>query len=88
MEDAFRRFDAARVDRNLALKEKLDLGPYEIALAAADAALTGAHKKLNVPKKIRSSGPRPPRKKMIGRGTLSPQPVSADRLPADAPDAA
>jgi len=63
-EEATQRFYAAGAERNLAAKEKRNVGPYTTALAAARADLSRAIKKLNAHKESHGCDPQPRRKKL------------------------
>jgi hypothetical protein len=62
LEEATQRFYAAGVNRNLAQKEKRNVGPQAAELAAARADLSRAIKKLNAHKKMHGCDPQPLRK--------------------------
>jgi hypothetical protein len=58
------RFYAAGAERNLALKDNRNVGPYATALALARADVSRARKKLNAHKKIHGCDPQPLKKKI------------------------
>ncbi len=64
LEEATLRFYAAGADRNLALKEKCNVGPYSEALASARAEVSRARKKLKAHKKVHGCDPQPLKKKI------------------------
>jgi hypothetical protein len=64
LEEATQRFYGAGADRNLALKEKRNVGPYAAALALARADVSRARKKLNAHKKTHNCDPQPLKKKV------------------------
>lgn len=64
LEEATQRFYAAGADRNVALKEKCNVGPYTTALALARADVSRARKKLNAHKEIHGCDPQPLKKKI------------------------
>lgn len=64
LEEATQRFYAAGAGRDLALKEKRNVGPYATVLARARADVSLARKKLNAHKKTHSCDPLPLKKKI------------------------
>ena len=64
LEEATQRFYAAGAGRNVALKEKRNVGPYTTALALARADVSRARKKLNAHKKVHLCDPQPLKKKI------------------------
>jgi hypothetical protein len=64
LEEATQRFYAAGADRNLAIKEKCNVGLYATALALARAEVSRARKALKAHKKIHGCDPQPLKKKI------------------------
>jgi hypothetical protein len=63
LEDALQRFDAAKAEWYLSLKDNIDVGPYAVAFAAARADISRAHQKLKAHKESHGCDPQPLRKK-------------------------
>jgi hypothetical protein len=64
LEEATQKFYAAMANRNLALKEKRNIGPHATALAVARADVSRARKKLKAHKQTHACDPQPLRKKI------------------------
>jgi hypothetical protein len=64
LEEATQRIHAAAADRNLALKENRNAGPYAVAVAAARADFSRAIKKLKAHKETHGCEPQSRRKKL------------------------
>ena len=64
LEDAIQGFNAAGAERNLALKEKRDLGLTATALALARSDVSRARKKLKAHTETHGRDPQPLKKKI------------------------